>query len=57
MAQVIDGKERAKQLRKELKGRVSEFTEKAGHPRGLGVLLVGGHPASAVSVRNKDRAW
>ena len=34
MAQVIDGKERAKQLRKELKGRVSEFTEQAGHPPG-----------------------
>ena len=56
MAQVIDGKERAKQLRKELKGRVSEFTEQAGHPPGLGVLLVGGDPASAVYVRNKERA-
>ena len=39
----------AKQLRKELKGRVSEFTEQAGHPPGLGVLLVGGDPASADS--------
>lgn len=56
MAQVINGKERAKQLRKELKGRVSEFTEHAGHPPGLGVLLVGGDPASAVYVRNKERA-
>ena len=56
MSQVIDGKARAKELRKELKGRVSDFTEQAGHPPGLGVLLVGGDPASAVYVRNKERA-
>ncbi len=56
MAQVIDGKARAKELRKELKGRVSEFTERMGNPPGLGVLLVGGDPASAVYVRNKERA-
>ena len=56
MAQVIDGKARAKELRKELKGRVREFTEQTGHPPGLGVLLVGGDPASAVYVRNKERA-
>ncbi|OUU21447.1 MAG: bifunctional methylenetetrahydrofolate dehydrogenase/methenyltetrahydrofolate cyclohydrolase [Planctomycetia bacterium TMED53] len=56
MTRVIDGKARAKELRKELKGRVSDFTEQAGHPPGLGVLLVGGDPASAVYVRNKERA-
>ena len=56
MAQLIDGKARAKELRKSLKERVSAFTEQVGHAPGLGVLLVGADPASAVYVRNKERA-
>jgi methylenetetrahydrofolate dehydrogenase (NADP+)/methenyltetrahydrofolate cyclohydrolase len=56
MAQLIDGKARAKELRKILKERVSAFTEQVGHAPGLGVLLVGADPASAVYVRNKERA-
>ena len=56
MTQIIDGKARAKELRKELKGRVSAFVEQSGYPPGLGVLLVGEDPASAVYVRNKERA-
>ncbi|RUA07693.1 MAG: bifunctional methylenetetrahydrofolate dehydrogenase/methenyltetrahydrofolate cyclohydrolase FolD [Bacillota bacterium] len=55
-AQIIDGKARAKQIRKDLKGRVSAFEERAGRPPGLGVILVGNDPASAVYVRNKERA-
>ena len=56
MAQIIDGKARAKEIRKSLKGRVQAFEEAAGHPPGLGVILVGEDPASAVYVRNKERA-
>jgi methylenetetrahydrofolate dehydrogenase (NADP+)/methenyltetrahydrofolate cyclohydrolase len=56
MAQIIDGRARAKELRKSLKERVRVFTERTGHAPGLGVLLVGEDPASAVYVRNKERA-
>ena len=56
MAQIIDGKARAKELRKSLKERVRVFKERTGHAPGLGVLLVGEDPASAVYVRNKERA-
>ncbi|HIG04910.1 MAG TPA: bifunctional methylenetetrahydrofolate dehydrogenase/methenyltetrahydrofolate cyclohydrolase FolD [Planctomycetes bacterium] len=56
MAQIIDGKARAKEIRKQLKGRVHDFQVEAGHPPGLGVILVGEDPASAVYVRNKERA-
>jgi methylenetetrahydrofolate dehydrogenase (NADP+)/methenyltetrahydrofolate cyclohydrolase len=56
MAQIIDGKARAKEIRKQLKGRVHDFEVETGHPPGLGVILVGEDPASAVYVRNKERA-
>ncbi|MDE0957289.1 MAG: bifunctional methylenetetrahydrofolate dehydrogenase/methenyltetrahydrofolate cyclohydrolase FolD [Planctomycetota bacterium] len=56
MAQIIDGKARAKEIRKQLKGRVHDFQVETGHPPGLGVILVGEDPASAVYVRNKERA-
>ena len=56
MAQIIDGKARAKEIRKQLKGRVPDFEGETGHPPGLGVILVGEDPASAVYVRNKERA-
>ncbi len=53
MAQIIDGKARAKELRKNLKKRVHAFAEQTGYAPGLGVILVGEDPASAVYVRNK----
>ncbi|MDE0959280.1 MAG: bifunctional methylenetetrahydrofolate dehydrogenase/methenyltetrahydrofolate cyclohydrolase FolD [Planctomycetota bacterium] len=56
MAQIIDGKARAKEIRKQLKGRVHDFQVATGHPPGLGVILVGEDPASAVYVKNKERA-
>ena len=55
-AQIIDGKAIAKECRKALKGRVKEFSEQYGHVPGLGVILVGDDPASAVYVRNKEKA-
>ena len=52
----IDGKKIALQCRKALRSRVQEFAEQKGYPPGLGVILVGEDPASAVYVRNKERA-
>lgn len=56
MAEIIDGKKAAKECRAKLKERVTEYTERKGYPPGLGVILVGDDPASAVYVRNKEIA-
>ena len=56
VAEIIDGKKIAMECRKALKDRVAEFTAKKGYAPGLGVILVGGDPASAVYVRNKEKA-
>ena len=52
----IDGKKIALECRKALRCRVQEFAEQKGYPPGLGVILVGEDPASAVYVRNKENA-
>ncbi len=52
MARVIDGKAAAAALRAEVAGRVATLSFRPG----LAVVLVGDHAASAVYVRNKDRA-
>jgi methylenetetrahydrofolate dehydrogenase (NADP+)/methenyltetrahydrofolate cyclohydrolase len=49
---IIDGKEIAKNLR----FKISEEVKKLDRPPGLAVILVGEDPASAVYVRNKERA-
>ena len=56
MAELIDGKALAKEVRAEVKARAGAF--KATHNRapGLDVILVGDDPASEVYVRNKERA-
>ena len=56
MAELIDGKALAKEVRAEVKARAEAF--KATHNRapGLDVVLVGEDPASQVYVRNKERA-
>jgi methylenetetrahydrofolate dehydrogenase (NADP+)/methenyltetrahydrofolate cyclohydrolase len=51
-ARLIDGKAVAMALRAEVAARVAQ----AGFSPGLAVVLVGDDPASAVYVRNKDRA-
>lgn len=55
-AQIIDGKEIAKQLRAELKLKVQEKVVANVRSPGLAVILVGADPASQVYVRNKRRA-
>ena len=56
MAEIIDGKLIAKNVREELKVEVSEFQERTGLKPGLSVILIGEDPASKVYVRNKHKA-
>ena len=55
-AQIIDGKNIAKQLREELRKTVDAKVEKGFRRPGLAVVLVGSDPASQVYVRNKRKA-
>ena len=55
-AQILDGKALAKKIQSELQQKVSSLTPKIGRPPGLAVLMVGDNPASAVYVRNKEKA-
>lgn len=54
-AQIIDGTQLSKQLRKEVAQRAAALTAKGKQP-GLAVILVGADPASQVYVRNKVKA-
>ena len=53
-AQLIDGKDIAKQVRKDLKGRIKSLAEKGITP-GLAAVLVGDDPASQTYVNSKAR--
>lgn len=53
---LLDGKALAKKIQSELKEQVSNLKPKMGRPPGLAVLMVGDNPASAVYVRNKEKA-
>ncbi|RMG48953.1 MAG: bifunctional methylenetetrahydrofolate dehydrogenase/methenyltetrahydrofolate cyclohydrolase FolD [Acidobacteria bacterium] len=55
-ARLLDGKELARKIRREVSARAAAFAARAGRPPGLAVVLVGDDPASAVYVRNKERA-
>jgi methylenetetrahydrofolate dehydrogenase (NADP+)/methenyltetrahydrofolate cyclohydrolase len=52
-ARVLDGTAVANQIRAEVAPAVAAFTARAGRPPGLGIVLVGDDPASAIYVRNK----
>ncbi len=56
MAQIIDGKLIAKEVREGLKVEVAELQERTGLKPGLSVILVGEDSASKVYVRNKHKA-
>ena len=56
MAQLIDGKALAKEVRAEVKARAEAFRATHNRAPGLDVVLVGDDPASQVYVRNKERA-
>ena len=55
VAQIIDGKEVAKTVRKALKSRISILAERGVQP-GLAAVLVGDDPASATYVKSKETA-
>ena len=54
MAELLDGKKLAKQIREELKGKCKELKEKWKNPR-LAVVMVGDNKASQVYVKNKSK--
>jgi methylenetetrahydrofolate dehydrogenase (NADP+)/methenyltetrahydrofolate cyclohydrolase len=54
-ARLLDGAATAKAIREELRPRIAALAARSVRP-GLGVLLVGEDPASAVYVRSKTRA-
>lgn len=56
MAQVLDGKAVAAQVREEVTARAARFLARFGRKPGLHVVLAGEDPASAVYVRNKEKA-
>jgi len=56
VAQRIDGKVVAQAVRDEVARGVAEFQAKQGRAPGLHVVLAGDDPASAVYVRNKEKA-
>jgi methylenetetrahydrofolate dehydrogenase (NADP+)/methenyltetrahydrofolate cyclohydrolase len=56
MAELIDGKALAKEVRAEVKARAEAFEATHNRKPGLHVVLVGEDPASQVYVRNKERA-
>ena len=55
-ARVIDGKEVARQLRRQYRVRVDRLSAAHGLRPGLAVILVGANPASRLYVSNKVRA-
>src|SRR4029078_6272033 len=55
MANIIDGKAVAQDLRGKVKVEVAALEKKLGRKLGLAVVLVGHNPASEVYVRNKAR--
>jgi methylenetetrahydrofolate dehydrogenase (NADP+)/methenyltetrahydrofolate cyclohydrolase len=52
-ARLLDGSAAAREIRAELKPAIDAFTARAGRPPGLGIVLVGDHPASEIYVRGK----
>jgi methylenetetrahydrofolate dehydrogenase (NADP+) / methenyltetrahydrofolate cyclohydrolase len=55
-ARLLDGQAVAAAIREAVRPDVEAFTEHAGRPPGLGIVLVGEDPGSEIYVRNKVRA-
>ena len=55
MVEIINGKELAKKIRKDLKSEVKLLKEDGINPK-LAVIMVGKDPGSQVYVRNKSKA-
>jgi methylenetetrahydrofolate dehydrogenase (NADP+)/methenyltetrahydrofolate cyclohydrolase len=55
-AQILDGKALAKKIQSDLHDWIIDLKPQKGRSPGLAVLMVGDDPASAVYVRNKEKA-
>lgn len=55
-AHILDGKALAEKIQNQLQERIKTLQPKKGRAPGLAVLMVGDNPASAVYVRNKEKA-
>ena len=55
-ARILDGTRIASEIRSSVAPRVASFTQQAGRPPCLGIVLVGDDPASEIYVRNKVKA-
>lgn len=55
-AAILDGRALAAQRRQQLREQVEAIAPAVGRRPGLAVIMVGDNPASAVYVRNKERA-
>ena len=55
-AKILDGTATAKEIREEVTQGVLEMQQKHGVTPGLAAILTGDNPASAIYVRNKERA-
>lgn len=55
MANIIDGKAVSAQLKEEIKRKTEQLIKKGVKP-GLAVIIVGNDPASAIYVKNKEKA-
>lgn len=53
---LLDGKALAQKIKSELKTQITQLESQIGRPPGLAVIMVGDNPASAVYVRNKEKA-
>jgi methylenetetrahydrofolate dehydrogenase (NADP+)/methenyltetrahydrofolate cyclohydrolase len=53
---LLDGKALAQKIQLELQAQITQLEPQIGRPPGLAVLMVGDNPASAVYVRNKEKA-
>lgn len=56
LGQLLDGKALAQKIQQDLQHTIAALTPQAGRAPGLAVLMVGDNPASAVYVRNKEKA-
>ena len=55
-AKILDGKALAQKIQADLQQKIVTLETNIGRPPGLAVLMVGDNPASAVYVRNKEKA-
>ncbi len=56
MAEIIDGRKLAEEIRREVREEASRLVAKHGIPPGLAFILVGDNPASQSYVRSKEKA-